>query len=117
MALGAEASRLLGRNRERSVLDRLTDETRHGHGAVLVLHGDPGIGKTALLEYAVEAASDFRLVRTAGVEGEVELAFAALQQLCSPLLDRIDQLPAPQRAALEVAVGLSAGPAPNPFLV
>ncbi|HKC28758.1 MAG TPA: LuxR C-terminal-related transcriptional regulator [Jatrophihabitans sp.] len=117
MAFGAEAGRLLGRNRERAVLDRLTDDTRHRHGAVLVLYGDPGIGKTALLEYAVEAASDFRVVRTAGVEGEMELAFAALQQMCSPILDLIDQLPAPQRGAMEVAVGLSVGPTPNPFLV
>ena len=71
-----------------------------GHGAVLVVHGEPGVGKTALLEYAVEAAPDFRVARTVGRRGEMELAFAALQQLCSPSLDLIERLPDPQRDAL-----------------
>jgi DNA-binding CsgD family transcriptional regulator len=82
-----------------------------------VVHGDAGVGKTALLEYAVEAASDFRVARAIGVEGEMELAFAARQQLCSPSLDLIGRLPDPQRDAMEVALGLSVGRAPNPFLV
>ena len=99
------------------MLERLLDTARDGHGAVLVVHGDPGVGKTALLEYAVEAGQDFRVVRTAGVEGEMQLDYAALQQLCSPILDLIERLPDPQRDALGVAFGLSAGQAPSPFLV
>jgi DNA-binding CsgD family transcriptional regulator len=117
MGLGAQARRLLGRQRERAMLDRLLDAARDGHGAVLVVHGAAGVGKTALLEYAVAAAEDFRVVRTAGVEAEMELAYAALHQLCSPSLDLIKRLPDPQREALEVALGLGTGQAPNPFLV
>ena len=71
--------RLLGREREREVLGRLLEGARTGHGGVLVLHGEPGVGKTALLEFAVEDAPDFGVVRTAGVEGEMELPYAALQ--------------------------------------
>jgi AAA ATPase domain len=117
MAIGETAERLLGRQRERAVLERLLDTARDGHGAVLVVHGDPGVGKTALLEYAVETAREFRIARTVGVQGEMELDYAALQQLCSPTLELIDRLPEPQRAALAVALGLSDGPAPNPFFV
>ncbi len=117
MVVGAQAGGLLGRRRERAVLDRLLDTARDGHGAVLVVHGDPGVGKTALLEYAVEAGQDCRVVRTAGVEGEIELDYAALQQLCSPILEFVERLPDPQRDALGVAFGLSAGQAPSPFLV
>ena len=113
----APAGQLLGRQRERAVLERLLDTARDGHGAVLVVHGEPGVGKTALLEYAVEAGEDFRVVRTAGVEGEMELDYAALQQLCSPILEFSERLPDPQRDALGVAFGLSAGQAPSPFLV
>ena len=76
-------------------------------GGVLVLHGEPGVGKTALLEYAVEAAPEFRVARTSGVEGEMELPFAALQHLCSPFLELMERLPQPQRDALAVAFGLS----------
>jgi DNA-binding CsgD family transcriptional regulator len=108
---------LLGRQREREALDRLLEAARGGHGGVLVVHGDPGVGKTALLEYAGEAGREFQLVQTVGVEGEMELPFAALQQLCSPILDRRERLPDPQRDALTVAFGLSAGEPPNPFLV
>ena len=111
------AGRLVGRQRERAVLDRLLGTARDGHGAVLVVYGDPGVGKTALLEYALEAGQDFRVVRTAGVEGEMELDYAALQQLCSPILEFIERLPDPQRDAIGVAFGLSAGRAPSPFLV
>ena len=99
------------------MLERLLDTARDGHGAVLVVHGDPGVGKTALLEYAVEAGEDFRVLRAAGVEGEMELDYAALQQLCSPLLEFSERLPDPQRHALGVAFGLNAGQAPSPFLV
>ena len=117
MVVRAQTGRLLGRQRERAVLERLLDTARDGHGAVLVVHGDPGVGKTALLEYAVEAGEDFRVVRTAGVEGEMELDYAALQQLCAPILEFIEHLPDPQRDALAVAFGLSAGQPPSPFLV
>src|SRR3984893_10099055 len=117
MVVSAQAGRLLGRQRERAVLERLLDTARDCHGAVLVVHGDPGVGKTALLEYAVEAGQDFRVVQAAGVEGEMKLDYAALQQLCSPLLEFIERLPDPQREAFGVAFGLSAGQAPSPFLV
>jgi len=83
----------------------------------LVLHGEPGAGKTALLGLAVELGNDFKVVRTAGVEGETELPYAALQQLSVPILDRVTALPDPQQEALTVALGLNAGSAPNPFLV
>src|SRR5882672_8235236 len=117
MVVSAQAGRLLGRQRERAVLERLLDAVRDGHGAVLLVQGDPGVGKTALLEYAVEAGEDFRVVQAAGVEGEMKLDYAALQQLCSPILEFIERLPDPQRNALGVAFGLSAGEAPSPFLV
>jgi DNA-binding CsgD family transcriptional regulator len=117
MVVTAHAERLLGRQRERLVLERLLNTARDGHGALLVMHGDPGVGKTALLEYAVEAAEDFRVVWTAGVEGEMELDYAALQRFCAPILEFSERLPDPQRDALTVAFGLSAGPAPSPFLV
>ena len=81
------------------------------------MHGAPGVGKTALLEYAVDAGNDFRVARTSGVEGEMELAYAALQQLCSPFPELVERLPQPQRDALGVAFGLHAGAPPNPFLV
>lgn len=105
---------LLGREREREILGRLLDQ---GRGGVLVLHGEAGVGKTALLDDAVGAARARLLVRTSGVEAEMELPFAAVQQLCSPLLHLVDRLPQPQREALGVAFGLSSGPAPDPFLV
>jgi DNA-binding CsgD family transcriptional regulator len=108
---------LLGRQGEYDVLHRLLDAARAGEGGVLLVHGEPGAGKSSLLEYAVGAARLFRVVRTAGVEGEMELPYAALQQLCSPILDLRERLPDPQRDALVVAFGLSAGSAPNPFLV
>ncbi len=117
MVVVAGRGTLLGRQRERAVLERLLGTARGGHGATIVLHGDPGVGKTALLEYAVEVGEGFRVIRTAGVEGEMELDFAALQQLCSPILGLAEQLPGPQREALDVAFGLGAGDASSPFLV
>ena len=117
MAVSAEPRHLLGRQREQAVLERLLETAREGHGGVLVLHGDPGVGKTALLEYTLDTAKDFRVVRTSGVEGETELDYAALQQLCSPLLALIERLPDPQRDALRVAFGLSPGRPPSPFMV
>ena len=117
MVVRARAERLIGRKRECAVVDRLLATARGGHAAVLVVYGDPGVGKTALLEYAVEAGHDFRVVRTGGVEGETELDYAALQRLCSPMLDSVGRLPDPQRDALRVAFGLAGGRAPSLFLV
>jgi DNA-binding CsgD family transcriptional regulator len=108
---------LLGRERERAALDRLVEAARDGYGGALVVHGEPGVGKTALLDDSVEKAKTVRIVRSAGVEGEMELPFAAVQQLCAPILALGERLPRPQRDALDVAFGLSPGPAPNPFLV
>src|ERR1700754_3457635 len=109
--------RLLGRGREREVLDRVLGGARDGRGAVLVLEGEAGVGKTALLDDAAAAAGDFRIARVSGVEGEMELAFAALQQLVAPFLDLRGRLPSPQREALGVAFGLGTGPVPSRFLV
>jgi DNA-binding CsgD family transcriptional regulator len=108
---------LVGRRSEREAVDRLLEAAREGHGGVLVVHGEPGVGKTALLEYAVETARSFRVARAVGVEGEMQLAYAALQQLASPSLELRERLPEPQREALAVAFGLSAGEPPNPYLV
>ncbi|MDA0160763.1 AAA family ATPase [Solirubrobacter ginsenosidimutans] len=108
---------LHGRRVEREALERLLEAVRRGQSRVLVVSGEPGVGKTALLESAIGSASGFRVARAVGVESEMELAFAALQQLCAPLLDRLDRLPAPQRDALQVAFGSRAGDAPDRFLV
>jgi DNA-binding CsgD family transcriptional regulator len=113
----SSGGQLLGREREREVLDRLLDAARGGRGGVSVVHGEAGVGKTALLDYAVEAARGFRTARTSGIEAEMELPFAAVQQLCSAFLELMDRLPQPQHEALGVAFGLITGPAPNPFLV
>jgi DNA-binding CsgD family transcriptional regulator len=108
---------LLGREREREVLGRLLDGVRGGRGGVLVVHGEAGVGKTALLESVAEAGREFRIARTFGVEAEMELPFAAVQQLCSPFFELMERLPQPQHDALGVAFGLSTGPTPNRFLV
>ncbi len=117
MSNTVQALRLRGRRAECTALDRLTSLARSGQSQVLVLRGEAGIGKTALLEFVAERAPGFRAARVSGVESEMELAFAALHQLCVPLLDCLDDLPAPQRDALEIALGRSAGPAPDRFLV
>jgi hypothetical protein len=108
---------LLDRRGERAAVDRLLDQARAGSSAVLVVFGEPGIGKTALLDYAAARALGFRVVRAGGVESEMELAFAGLHQLCVPMLGRLDQLPKPQRDALAVAFGMREGQAPDRFLV
>jgi DNA-binding CsgD family transcriptional regulator/tetratricopeptide (TPR) repeat protein len=108
---------LHGRRDECAVLDRLLEGARVGHSGVLVLKGEPGVGKTALLEYAVGSASEMRWIRAAGVESEMELAFAALHQLCVPLLERLERLPGPQHDALATAFGLSEGAVPDRFFV
>jgi DNA-binding CsgD family transcriptional regulator len=108
---------LWGRRAQCIALDGLLADVRAGRSRALVVRGEPGIGKTALLRYAADTAQDFRVARTEGVESEMELPFAALQQLCGRMLDRLDQLPAPQRDALGVAFGLRSGSAPDRFLV
>src|SRR5580704_13439161 len=108
---------LLDRLPERAALGQLLDAARAGRSGVLVTRGEPGVGKTALLDWAVESAAGLRVARVAGVESEMELAFAALQQACAPMLDKLAGLPDPQRAALGVAFGLETGAAPDRFLV
>jgi DNA-binding CsgD family transcriptional regulator len=108
---------LLGRLAERATLDGLLSAVRAGHSQVLVVRGPPGVGKTALLGYVIESAAELRIARVSGVESEMELAFAALQQVCAPMLDGLDHLPDPQRDALGVAFGLWAGEAPDRFVV
>jgi hypothetical protein len=99
------------------MLDGLIRHVRRGETRSLVLRGEAGIGKSALLDYLVKQASECRIARATGAEAEMELAFAALHQLCGPLMDRGELLPAPQRDALATAFGMSAGPAPDRFLV
>ena len=108
---------LLGRLPERAALSGLLEAARAGRSGVLVVRGEPGVGKTALLDWAVESAAGLRVARVAGVESEMELAFAALHQLCAPMLDKLERLPDPQREALGVAFGLNTGAAPDRFLV
>ena len=108
---------LLGRRSESTTLDRLLDAVRAGESRALVIRGDPGVGKTALLEYVAERATGCRVAQAAGVQAEMELAFAGLHQLCAPMLDRLQRLPGPQRNALGSAFGLAAGHAPDRFLV
>ena len=107
---------LLGREGECGRLDRLVEGVRGGHGGALVLHGEAGIGKTALLDYAAGAAGGLRLIRVRGVETEAGLDFATLHQVCVPLLDRLGGLSAPQQEALRAAFGLACGPPPDRFL-
>jgi predicted ATPase len=108
---------LLGRRRERAAIDALIAAVRAGESRALVVRGDAGVGKSALLEYMAERATGCRIVHTLGVESELELCFASLHQLCTPLLDRLEQLPAPQREVLATAFGQRAGEAPDRFLI
>jgi DNA-binding CsgD family transcriptional regulator len=108
---------LRGRRHECEALDRLLAGVRAEQSQVLVLRGEAGVGKTALLHYLQERASGCRIARAAGVESEMELAFAGLHQLCAPLLGGVADLPDPQRAAIGTAFGLAAGEAPDRFLV
>jgi DNA-binding CsgD family transcriptional regulator len=108
---------LVGRAAELGLVGALLQESSQGHSRVLVIRGEPGIGKTVLLEHAIGAASGFRVVRATGVESEMELPFAALHQLCAPLLDHMGRLPGPQMEALATAFGLAAGPSPDRFLI
>ena len=109
--------RLLGRRSECAALDEVVASARAGQSRALVLRGDAGVGKSALLEYLASHASGCTVARAAGVESEMELAYAGLQQLCAPFLDRLERLPGPQRDALGTAFGVRDGDAPNRFLV
>ena len=109
--------RLFGRTGELEILGRLIANVRGGQSAVLVVGGEPGIGKTELLRHLIAEASGFRVARVAGVESEMELPFAGLHQLCAPMLGRLGSLAEPQRSGLSVAFGLASGDSPDRFLV
>jgi AAA ATPase domain len=111
------AAQLKGRRAELGLLDGLIEAVRAGESRVLVVRGEPGVGKTALLDHLAVRASGCRVARAAGVQSEMELAFAGLHQLCAPMLDHLQAIPAPQRDAARIAFGLSAGTAPDRFLV
>jgi hypothetical protein len=117
MAVDSPTTALTGRRAECAVLDRLLESVRIGQSQTLVVRGDAGVGKTALLEYLVEHASGCRVLRAVGVQSEMELAFAGLYQLLAPVFGRIERLLVPQRDALRTAFGASPGPAPDRFLV
>ena len=117
MAAATLVPEFLNRNRERGHLDTLLADARAGHSAALVLRGEAGVGKTALLRYAAHQALGFRTEQIAGVEAEMELPFAGMHQLCAPMFNRLDALPAPQREALQVALGVATGNPPDRFLL
>ncbi|MFF0345775.1 ATP-binding protein [Kribbella sp. NPDC004875] len=108
---------LRGRRQETEVLNGLIGEARTGTSRVLLLRGEAGVGKSALLDTLVTGADGVRVARTAGIESEMELAYAGLHQLCQPFLDHLDRLPPPQQGALGTAFGLVSGPAPDKFLI
>src|SRR5260370_31222166 len=110
---GKLPSSLYGRRLECAVLDELVGQVRRGRGTVLVLRGDAGVGKTALLEYVAGRARGCRLARVTGVPSEMELAFAGLHQLCAAMLHRAERLPVPQREALRTPFGRGEGPPPD----
>jgi DNA-binding CsgD family transcriptional regulator len=107
----------LGRTRERERLDATLAQVRHGQSAVVVIRGEPGIGKTALLRYAARQASGLRVIQVEGIQAEMELPFAAIHRVCAPLFGRLEELAEPQQNALRVALGVSSGDAPDRFLV
>jgi len=111
------AAGLQGRRSECAALDKLIEAVRAGESRALVVRGEPGVGKTALLDYLATQATGCRVARAPGVQSEMELAFAALHQLCAPMLDRLDLLPGPQREALGTAFGITSGPPPDRFLI
>ena len=108
---------LLDRQAERAAIDQVLDAVRGGLSGTLVLRGEPGVGKTTLLRYAIDAAPDLRVSSIAGVESEISMEFGGLHQLLLPFLPLLDDLPPPQRGALRVAFGQEAGPPPERFLV
>src|ERR1044071_6925735 len=108
---------LLGRRAECEALDRVLADARAGRSRVVVLRGEAGAGKSALLGYVSERVGGWHVARAVGIESEMELAYSGLHQLCAPLFDRLDRLPDPQRAALAAVFGRAPGPAPDRFLV
>ena len=108
---------LRGRSNECAALDAHVEAARAGDSRTVVLRGEAGIGKTALLDYVAARSKGCRVVRAVGIESEMELPFAAVHQLSQPLLDGLDRLPPPQREALETAFGLSSGQPPDRFFV
>jgi len=108
---------LLDRHNECASIDRLVAAVRAGRSRALVLRGEPGVGKTVLLDYVAARSQGCRVERASGVQSELELAFAGLHQLCAPMLDRLGRLPGPQRDALRTTFGMSGGQTPDPFLV
>jgi DNA-binding CsgD family transcriptional regulator len=117
MSSGAPRRRLRGRRSECETLDRIVASAKVGQSRALVLRGEPGVGKSALLEHVAGRAAGCRVLRVSGVESEMELAFAGLHQLCVPLMGFLDRLPGPQHDALATAFGLRAGNVPDRFLV
>src|SRR5689334_14119485 len=107
----------LGRTSECRRLDDLLAQAREGQSGALLIRGEPGIGKSALLRYAARQASGLHVVQVEGVQAEMELPFAGIHRLCAPLLDRLELLAEPQRNALGVALGRASGAAPDRFLV
>jgi DNA-binding CsgD family transcriptional regulator len=116
-AITGGSGRLVGRAGETAVLERLLEAVRGGESQALVLYGEPGIGKTALLEYLAEQASGCRVISVSGCQSDMELPFAALHQLCSPFLSLLDVVPVPQATALRITFGLDCGPVSDRFLV
>src|SRR4029077_20933921 len=117
MSAPVSARRLLSRRSECAALDQLVARGRAGASRARVLRGEAGVGKSALLEYLVQQASGCGIARATGVESEMELAFAGLQQLRAPFLHRLERLPGPQCAALGIAFGLRDGDAPDRFII
>jgi len=115
--MGVHGTDLKGRDRETARLDQLVGDVRSGASRALVIHGEAGIGKSALLEYVAQHSAGCHLARAAGIQSEMELPFAALHQLCAPMLEHLDRLPGPQRDALTTVFGLTAGTAPDRFVV
>ena len=111
------AMELIDRDAERDTLDRFVAAVRAGESRALVVSGEAGVGKTALLDYLAANAPGCRIARTTGCQSEMELAFSALHQLCAPMLDSLHLLPPPQHDAVRTAFGMSAGPIPDRFLV
>ena len=107
---------LLDRERERAAIDEVLDAVRGGHSGTLVLRGGPGVGKTTLLRYAMDAASDLQVSSITGVESEISMGYGGLHQLLLPFLPLLDELPLPQQSALRVAFGQVSGPPPERFL-
>ncbi|MGH9133473.1 MAG: ATP-binding protein, partial [Ilumatobacteraceae bacterium] len=111
------APRLLGRRRECEALNHLLTDALAGRSGAVVLRGEAGVGKSALLDYLSDRVTSWHVAGAVGVESEMEFAYSGLHQLCAPMLDRLDRLPVPQRDALATVFGLSASPPPDRFLV